>query len=126
MGMVIVLAMTLVMATMITPIATVTITMAIPTEITIVAGLAIVAHMVIGTVIVTRMEIVDHGVEAGARDDLRTSEVTSSISFGRGFNSCYLHGFQLLKTTFLSEDHIRYWASSFVGVDPVKKSVVSV
>jgi len=65
------LAMTLVMAIMIIPIATATITMAmdIPAEITTVAGL----------VIVTRMVIVDQGVDPGADDDLRNSEATSSI-----------------------------------------------
>lgn len=65
MAMVIVLAMTTVMAIMVIPVATATITMAmdIPTEITIVAGLV----------------IVDHGVDPGAGDDLKSSEATSSI-----------------------------------------------
>ena len=68
-AMVMVLAMTLVMAIIIIPIATVTITMGIPTEITTVAGL----------VIVTRMVIVDQGVDPGTGDDLRNSDATSSI-----------------------------------------------
>ena len=60
-----ILAMTMVMAIMIIPIATATITMAmdILTEITTVAG----------------MVIVDHGVDPGAGDDLKDSEATSPI-----------------------------------------------